>query len=652
MQSHLISVKKLIVSGRLHESIARLDALDFDTLNSAERVEFFRLQATASFYLQQFEQAQSYIQQWLRLSAKDPNAWQLQGQLYRKLGETQSAVNSFNQAVSLNWAMRPSWQALSELYRQAKNSDSQSQILWCERFLALFADLPNETYQTFYASFGDNKNQALKTIGSSLNRHNGYSQAVVSAIVFLQCELYIPAESILAERLAESEGKDILVRYLLAQVYANTQEHHKSLQLAEQLTSELNEVIPIEFLLANQRFATGQYDSAKALYQMLVRRFSNFEQAWLNLGHLGKTIGDLELAISSYKQAINNRPSCGDAYWSLANLKQYRFSEQQITDMKVQLDSDLLDEDRTRLYFALGYALEREKDVDRAFDAYVTGNALKSVEVQYTPDVINSELSTAKLPDWKMLPKLKPAEESLQPIFIVGMPRAGSTLLEQILACHSQITATFELPYILSIAKKLNLLAREQGAELYGQICNQLTVQQLIDFRQEYLDRVEPFAIKTPFFVDKMPNNFRHLGLILSLFPNAKIIDIRRDKMACCFSNFKQLYGRGQEFSYNWQHLSHYYDSYIEFIEHWQGIYPRNMMTLHYEKLVAEPKTEIRRVLEFLELNSEKACFNHHSQVSTVRTASAEQVRKPINQGGVDYWRRYETQIIRLAAQG
>ena len=365
----------------------------------------------------------------------------------------------------------------------------------------------------------------------------------------------------------------------------------------------------------------------------------------LSIGHSHKTVGRRPEAIDAYHRAIAIRPHFGDAYWSLANLKTYRFSDEDIAHLRAAEQDESLDSmDRYHICFALGKAFEDRKAYELSWHYYARGNAMKRAESKYRADILEqntrnqTQVCTREFfesrRDWGC-----PAPD---PIFILGLPRAGSTLLEQILASHSLVEGTQELANIPRYALQLQGLNPDLDNPRYPQSLTELTPEDVHTFGQKFIDDTRIYRTTPPYFIDKMPNNFRHVGLIKLILPNAKIIDARREPMACCFGNLKQLFARGQEFCYSIDDIARYYRTYLDLMKHWNDALPGQVLRVHHEDVVDDLEGSVRRILDFLGLPFEDACLEFHKNVRSVKTASSEQVRQPIYREGLDQWRHYE----------
>lgn len=399
----------------------------------------------------------------------------------------------------------------------------------------------------------------------------------------------------------------------------------------------------------------GGYDEAIQLYRDVLSRHPDQPKVWMSLGHMLKTVGEQAEAVAAYRRAIALVPSLGEVWWSLANLKTVRFSDEDIAAMSEALAApDLGDDDRLHLHFALGKALEDQRDDQPAFTHYVEGNRIRAGQLHYDPAVITAHVEACEaLFTRDFLAEREgvgcPAPD---PVFILGMPRAGSTLVEQILASHPMVEGTMELPDIIALSQRAGRGGGDRDRSIrYPQILAELTAEQLRALGRDYLDRTRiQRTLGKPLFVDKMPNNWAHAGFIRLILPEAKIIDARRHPLACCFSNFKQHYARGQAFSYSLETLGAYYRDYVRLMAHFDRVMPGAVRRVIHEALVADPEAEIRRLLADLGLPFDEACLRFYENTRPVRTASSEQVRRPISSEGLDQWRRFEAWLGPLEA--
>jgi tetratricopeptide (TPR) repeat protein len=368
----------------------------------------------------------------------------------------------------------------------------------------------------------------------------------------------------------------------------------------------------------------------------------------LSIAHALKTVGQTEAAIESYRKAAEHRKGFGDAYWSLANLKTYRFSDAELGDMQELKDApNLANIDRYHLYFALGKALEDRAQYAGSYRSYERGNALKRAGSNYSPQIIeNNTRQQIQICTRRFFKERSgvglPATD---PVFIVGLPRSGSTLLEQILASHSQVEGTQELPDIQQIVSSLRGREPDPSNPRYPRVLTELAAEEFAQLGERYLSSTRVYRSDNPpvaHFIDKMPNNFRHLGLIRLMLPNAKVIDARREPVACCFSNLKQLFAKGQEFTYSVEDIARYYRTYLELMQHWDEVLPGWVLRIQHEDVVDDVEGTVRRLLDFCGLPFEPQCIEFYKTVRSVRTASSEQVRQPIFREGLDQWKHFE----------
>jgi len=389
----------------------------------------------------------------------------------------------------------------------------------------------------------------------------------------------------------------------------------------------------------------GDYERALPLYRELVSVIPRDPELHLSIGHALKTQGKTAEAIEAYRAAARVKPSFGDAYWSLANLKTYRFTDEELARMRAgEAAPSTQLADRYHLCFALGKALEDRAQYAESFACYERGNALKKTECRYRPEISerNTRLQKAVCTAEFFAARASFGCESDAPIFIVGLPRSGSTLVEQILASHQTVEGTMELADIPRMVQDLQGRDREQGEPRYPAVLAQLSTGDCRRLGEKYLADTRVYRVGEPFFIDKMPNNFRHLGLIHLILPKARIIDARREPMACCFSNFKQLYASGQQFTYSLEDIGRYYRSYVELMAHWEAVMPGSILRVQHEEVVADLEGNVRRILEFCGLEFEPACVEFHKTVRSVHSASSEQVRRPIYKQSLDQWRHFE----------
>jgi len=390
----------------------------------------------------------------------------------------------------------------------------------------------------------------------------------------------------------------------------------------------------------------GDFDQALRIYADVLGAYPGRAKSWMTYGHALKSAARQDESIAAYRKSIELAPSLGEAWWSLANMKTFRFSDADLAALRRELDrTDLGIEDRYHFHFSLGKALEDAGDYAASFEQYALGNRERRKVIRYDADNIANGVQRSKALFSREFFQSR-AEWGTpvpDPIFIVGLPRAGSTLLEQILSSHSAVEGTMELPDVISIARELEGTRRKGEPSRYPEILSAMTAQDLRTLGERYLDQTRVQRRDgTPFFVDKMPNNFMHVGLIHLMLPNAKIIDARRHPLGCCFSVFKQHFARGQHFSYDLAELGRYYRDYVDLMAHFDAVLQGRVHRVIYEQLIDDTEAEIRRLLDYCGLPFEESCLRFYENERAVRTASSEQVRQPIYREGLDHWRRYE----------
>jgi tetratricopeptide (TPR) repeat protein len=390
----------------------------------------------------------------------------------------------------------------------------------------------------------------------------------------------------------------------------------------------------------------GEYARAIEIYAKVLAQYPAQAKVWMSYGHALKTAGRQADSVAAYRKSIELAANLGEAYWSLANLKTFRFTALETDAMLAQLKrTDLSDEDRLHFHFALGKAFEDAGRYGESFEHYAAGNRLRRAQINYSGDETLEHVQRSKALFTRefFAARHGSGSRARDPIFIVGLPRSGSTLLEQILASHSQVEGTMELPDIIGIARTLSGRKSKQEVSRYPEVLADLSAADLATLGEQYLaqTRIQRKSA-APYFIDKMPNNFLHVGLIHLMLPNARIIDARRHPLGCCFSGFKQHFARGQTFTYSLEEIGRYYRYYVELMAHYDTVLPGRVHRVIYETLVGDTESEVRRLLDYCGLPFEDACLRFYETERAVRTASSEQVRTPIYREGIDQWRHYE----------
>ena len=472
------------------------------------------------------------------------------------------------------------------------------------------------------------------------------------AEVAARLERYADAENLLARCLELAPGF-AAARRNYAIVLHRQYKHLPALGEVERLLAKDPQDPTCRNLKAAILGALGRYEESIQLYAGILAEYPQQEKVWLNYGHALKTAGRQDEGIAAYRQSIKLVPGSGAAYWSLANLKTFRFTPADIEAMRTQLaGGELSLDDRLQLHFALGKALEDAGIFAESFEHYAEANRMRRTSAAY-----DAERTTARVERSRQIltreffdARQGYGADAADPIFIVGLPRAGSTLLEQILASHSAVEGTMELPDVISLAR--GLAAEAHGVRSpYPAVLAELSASDCRALGERYLSQTRvQRRTSRPYFIDKMPNNFMYVGLIQLILPNAKIIDARRHPLACGFSVFKQHFARGQQFAYDLTDLGRYYRDYVALMSHFDNVLPGRVLRILYERLIEDTEAEVRRLLEYCGLPFEERCLYFYENDRAVRTASSEQVRQPIFRDALEHWRHFEPWLGPLKA--
>ncbi|MEJ2604715.1 MAG: sulfotransferase, partial [Gammaproteobacteria bacterium] len=551
------------------------------------------------------------------------------------------AAAAFAKATELNPGLVASWKSLLNLYEaagreeRARHADSQVRYLTA---------LPRDLLQVIDLIHEGKLYKAERLCRRFLQENRHHIEAMrLLADIGVRLRVLDDAEFLL-ESAVELEPGNRRVRMDYLRVLNRRARFRKAYEQARILLEAEPENPVFRLAMASALSGLGRFEEAIATYRECLGWTTNKAGVHVMLGHACKALGETDEAIEAYREAYRLRPDYGDAYWSLANSKTYRFSDEEIARMRDrEAGTGIAGDDRIHLCFALGKALEDRGAFAESFRYYRRGNALKRERSGYDPDDTEAmvdaqiEVCTGELFDAREDAGC-PAPD---PIFIVGLPRAGSTLLEQVLASHSMVDGTMELHDVLALAQRLR--GRTAGDESrYPAILGELEHDYFRRFGEKFLEDTRIHRGDAPFFTDKMPNNFLHIGLIRLILPNAKVIDARRHPMACCFSGFKQLFGEGQDFSYGLETMGRYYRDYVRLMDHWDEVLPGFVLRVMHEDVVDDLDAQVRRLLEFCGLPFEEACLEFHRTERSVRTPSSEQVRQPIYRSGLQQWRHYE----------
>jgi tetratricopeptide (TPR) repeat protein len=563
------------------------------------------------------------------------------GRCYVELRQAPEAIQAFLIAVNLNHALSGSWSMLEGLYRMT--GDAQNAAIAASHVATLKNIPPDIVAATAFFMDGD-LDAAESLIRAWLLRNGDHVEGMrLLARIGIARRIYDDPELLLAAVLERAPDYRA-ARQDYASVLVELHRHEEARRHIAMLMKDEPDSRVLRMLDAAALVGLGEHERAIAIYRGLLGTPADAD-VHLSIAHALKTLGKSPEAIASYRQAAQLRPDFGDAYWSLANLKTYRFPPQELQQMRTALAAPATGAvDRYHLCFALAKALEDQGEYAESFHFYELGNRLKHAEIRYRPAIAENNtrgqiaVCTAEFfAGRKGWGTAQPG-----PIFIVGLPRSGSTLLEQILASHSQVEGTQELPNVQQIVSTLRGRELEGAESRYPRILESLTEADFRQLGEKYLADTRAYRTGKAFFVDKNPNNFRHLGLVHLMLPEARIIDARREPMACCFSNLKQLFANGQEFTYGVEEIARYYLTYLELMRHWDQVLPGRVLRVWHEDVVADLEGNVRRMLEFCGLPFEPQCLSFHETQRSVRTASSEQVRRGLYSEGLDQWKHFE----------
>jgi tetratricopeptide (TPR) repeat protein len=574
--------------------------------------------------------------------------FQERGQCHIALRQAPEAIAALLTAVNINPALPASWSLLEGLYRMGGHSQAAATAA---AHVAILKKLPPEVV-TATALFSDGELAgAERLVRDFLLRHGHHIEAMrLLARIAIEREVFDDAQ-LLLEGVLELAPDYQQARFEYAQVLNRRHLHQAAYEQAQKLIATNPGNRGFRTLLALCYVGLGWHERALAAYRELLEGATDAAQLHLSIAHSLKTLGRAAEAVTEYRRATQSRADFGDAYWSLANLKTYRFDDAEIEHMRAaEAAPATATLDRYHLCFALGKALEDRGQYQQSFEYYARGNALKRAESTYRPERIelNTRLQIQYCTAGLFARHRGSGTPANDPIFIVGLPRSGSTLVEQILASHSAVEGTHELADVPRIVAEL--LGRDPDAEnpRYPAVLAGMDAAEFRRLAEKYLHDTRVYRTGKAHFIDKMPNNFRHLGLIHLMFPNAPIIDVRREPMACCFGNLKQLFASGQEFTYSITDIARYYRTYLELMRHWDQVLPQRVLRVQYEDLVDDLETQVRRLLAYCRLDYQSSCVQFHKTEREVRTASSEQVRQPLYREGMDQWRHFDPWLAPL----
>ena len=641
-RNELSDIQKLISAGELPVALKNLNQLP-DSVRSSNDAIY--MSAVCHRHMGQLEEAGKLLQQLLTTAPNFSRAHQEQGHLLKGLGRDKEALAAYARATRSNPALQASWRSQLEILHRSTGVGLDQRRRQIESQLRYLQSLPGHLLAAMDMLYEGKLVKAENVCRHFLQRDPTNVEGMrLLADIGQRLGVLEDAEFLL-ESAAEFQPENNQVRLDYVQILQKRQRFGRAHEEAERLLKQAPGNPQYQSLYAIQCMQIGDYDGALAVFDKVLETLPNDPTTYVSRGHALKTSGNTPAAIASYRAAISSQPLHCEAYYSLANLKTYRFQEEEMTAMRSLVDSpELSMMDQVYVNFALGKACEDAADYQAAFSYYARGNDLKKAQVHYEASDTRQEFEEQKA---ACGPGLFAAHagagcQALDPVFIVGLPRAGSTLLEQILSSHSQVDGTLELPNILSLAGRLRRQGRASGSKPYPQNLADLSAEELGKMGEKFITDTRIHRQGAPLFIDKMPNNFRHIGLIRLILPNAKVIDARRAPMACCFSGYKQLFADGQLFSYSLDDIGSYYRDYVDLMRHWDEVLPGFVLRVQHEDVVRDLEGQVRRMLDFCGLEFEESCLNYHQTERNVRTPSSEQVRQPIFDTALEQWRHFE----------
>ena len=643
----LALAKDLIQAARFDEAESELLELVDHELEPHLEVQALYMLVVSRRYMQDFDGALASADRLLQLRPDYGRAHQERGHACLAMQQLDKAADAFAAAVECHPGLVASWRSLERLHTAAGR---EQQARFARAQLEYLSELPSELLGVIDLTQEGHLLQADQLCRQFLQQNKHHAEAMrLLADIGIRLRVYDDAEFLL-ESCVELAPDNIRARGDYVKILNRKGKFRQAYDEARILDERQPQNPAWKLGMASALMGLGRVDEAIMLYEDNVERTENKPGLQVMLGHAYKARGEFDRAIDAYHAACAEQPDYGDAYWSLANTKTYAFDDDELDRMRNhESHGGIAVDDRIHLCFAIGKALEDRDDYGASFEYYERGNRLRQAQSGYHPgrtsDLVQRQIDicTRELFDERGdLGCQRP-----DPIFIVGLPRAGSTLLEQILASHSMVDGTMELHEILGLAQRLG--GRNAGGEpAYPKNLWELEENYFARFGDKFIDDTRAYRGEAPFFIDKMPNNFMHIGLIRLILPNAKVIDARRHPLACGFSCFKQLFGEGQDFTYGLEAIGRYYSDYVRLMDHWDDVLPGFVLRVNHADVVDDLEAQVRRMLEFCGLPFEDACLEFHKTDRSIKTPSSEQVRQPIFRSGLDYWRDYEQWLAPL----
>ena len=604
-------------------------------------IDILYLSAVSTRFLKQFEVSLKHIEQLLFNAPDMGRAYQELGHLNRDMGNEEKAVMHYRQACELNPALPSSWSYLHKYFKKIQNKPAADHALEQIKKLQSLPGLLLFIEQIL----NEGRLGLAETKCRAFLKENPTHTYAMSLLAEIANRFgYFDDAEFLLQKAVEFKPKDGDLRLKYASILRKKQKFAQTTEQVNILCDQFPDNLNYQAQKASDVMQGGDHSKAINMFDDILKKNPYNFSTLTSKGHAQKTLGSTDQAIKSYQSAYQIKPDHGEAFFSLANLKTYSFSDYELDSMRQQVERvDLSLRDKAYFHFALAQGCEVKGEYEEAFFHLDRGNQIKNDQSKYSIENMEREFQAQiDICNDSFFKELgQGGNDTKDPIFILGLPRAGSTLIEQILASHSMVDGTLELPNILSMAQSL------RGDDIYGKEGNypksmeSLTLEQREAFGKNFIEDTRMHRKDAPMFTDKMPNNFRHIGLIHLIMPNAKIIDARRYPLDCCFSMFKQLFAQGQEFTYGLEEAGSYYNSYVKLMNHWDEVLPGKVLRVNNEDVVDDLEGQVTRMLEFIEIPFEEECISFYKTERLVRTPSSEQVRKPVNKDGMERWKPY-----------
>jgi tetratricopeptide (TPR) repeat protein len=645
LESQIARAQRVLAKGDAAEALtacSQLLAVN-DDIQPKLRVELLYLQAVAQRLLAKAGGALATLEKLNRIQPESGRAAQERGLLALAAQRPAEALPQFILATRYNPGLLQSWKRRASLHAHFGHREG---VILCETEISALEALPPELAMAKNL-YHEEAYLKAEAVCKEFMRANPQHLAGMRLLADIAAALGAPeeAEFLLASAI-EFAPNDPQVRIDYIQALKKRQKFDAAFAQAAALVERWPDQPRHKSIYAIEYMQLGKHREALELFDEILELLPDDPSTHVSRGHAFRVLGDNNEAVAAYRQATTLNQTIGDAWFSLSNLKTYKFTDDEIRAMEGVIAQPMVSySDRINIHFALGKAYEDAGQYEKAFSHYDDGNEAKKRQIGYAADVMQAELQAQKAACTPALFEKQGGKGhgAPDPIFIVGLPRAGSTLIEQILASHSQIDGTLELPNILSLAHRLRGKKRSDSDSVaYPENLHELSGEELEQMGRDFIADTQLHRQGAAFFTDKMPNNFRHIGLIHLILPNAKIIDARRDPMDCCFSGFKQLFAQGQEFTYGLEEIGRYYADYVALMEHWHAVLPGKILHVQHEDVLDDLDGQVARMLDYLGLPFEQACLDFHTTERAVRTASSAQVRQPLNRKGVGAWRPFE----------